>query len=108
MQDLFTQFEKAKSSDDKQRIVDDAILELEVHAKIEEEIFYPMVRQEVGLEEVMVEADEEHHVVKVLIDELMGMSLTTSTTTRSSGYWQRTSSIISRKRKLRCSLRRKR
>lgn len=35
-------------------------------AVVEEEIFYPTVRKRIGTD-VMNEADEEHHVVKVLI-----------------------------------------
>jgi hypothetical protein len=46
-----------------------ALAELKVHAAVEEEIFYPAVRARVG-KEVMNEADEEHHVAKLLIAEL--------------------------------------
>ncbi len=42
---------------------------LKIHAALEEEIFYPTVRAHVG-SEVMNEADEEHHLAKVLIAEL--------------------------------------
>jgi hypothetical protein len=40
-----------------------------MHASLEEEIFYPAVRQHVG-KDVMDEADEEHHVARVLVAEL--------------------------------------
>ena len=40
-----------------------------MHAVVEEEIFYPTVRKHVGTD-VMNEADEEHHVAKILIAEL--------------------------------------
>jgi len=40
-----------------------------MHAVVEEEIFYPTVRKHVGTN-VMNEADEEHHVAKILIAEL--------------------------------------
>ena len=43
--------------------------ELKIHAALEEEIFYPKVRAHVG-GDIMNEADEEHHVAKVLIAEL--------------------------------------
>ena len=43
--------------------------ELKIHAMIEEEIFYPAVRRQLS-EDVMNEADEEHHVARVLIAEL--------------------------------------
>lgn len=70
---LFGQFEKAKSRAAKKKIVREALTELKVHAALEEEIFYPAVRTAVG-KEVMNEADEEHHVAKVLIAELDTMS----------------------------------
>jgi hemerythrin-like domain-containing protein len=72
VKDLFDQFEKAESRSAKKKIVKQALTELKVHAAIEEEIFYPAVRKPVG-KVVMNEADEEHHVAKVLIAELEGM-----------------------------------
>jgi len=44
-------------------------LELKLHAAIEEELFYPAVRQQAG-DDLINEADEEHHVTKLLIAEL--------------------------------------
>ena len=67
VKDLFDQFEKAKSSAEKERIISKAVNELKMHAVIEEEIFYPTVRTHVGTD-IMNEADEEHHVAKVLIE----------------------------------------
>ena len=61
VKDLFDQFEKAKSSAEKERIISKAVNELKMHAVIEEEIFYPTVRAHVGTD-IMNEADEEHHV----------------------------------------------
>lgn len=69
---LFDQFEKAKTRTGKTKIVRMALAELKVHAAIEEEIFYPAVRKPVG-KEIMNEADEEHHVAKLLIAELESM-----------------------------------
>ena len=69
---LFDQFEAAKSRPAKVKVVLRALTELKVHAAIEEEIFYPSVRSKVG-KEVMNEADEEHHVAKLLIAELDAM-----------------------------------
>lgn len=68
---LFSRFERAKSAAEKERIIDQALMELKIHASIEEDIFYPTVRQHVGAD-VMHEADEEHHVARVLIAELDG------------------------------------
>ena len=66
---LFDEFEKAATAARKETIIAQAVTELKVHATIEEEIFYPTVRQHVG-KDVMNEADEEHHVARVLIAEL--------------------------------------
>jgi hypothetical protein len=66
---LFDRFDKATSVRQKDQIIDEAIMELKIHASIEEEIFYPAVHQHVG-KDIMNEADEEHHVARVLIAEL--------------------------------------
>ncbi len=69
VQKLFDDFEKAAKRASKEKIIDQALMELKIHALLEEEIFYPAVRAHVG-GKVMNEADEEHHVAKVLIAEL--------------------------------------
>jgi hemerythrin superfamily protein len=69
VKDLFDQFEAAKSRPAKLKVVREALVELKAHAAIEEELFYPAVRKPVG-KEIMNEADEEHHVAKLLIAEL--------------------------------------
>src|SRR6266436_4187606 len=66
---LFDEFEKAETLARKTKIIDQALTELKIHAILEEEIFYPTVRAHVG-KDIMNEADEEHHVAKVLIAEL--------------------------------------
>jgi hypothetical protein len=72
VKDLFGRFEEARGRLAKKKIVDRALDELKVHATIEEEIFYPAVRKPVG-KDTMNEADEEHHVAKILIAELEEM-----------------------------------
>lgn len=67
---LFSEFEKTEEMEEKIRIAHEAIKELKIHAIIEEDIFYPAVRQEIGDEELMNEAEEEHRVAKTLIKEL--------------------------------------
>jgi hemerythrin superfamily protein len=66
---LFDQFENTKSRPAKVKLAQQALTELKVHATLEEELFYPAVRKPIG-KEVMNEADEEHHVAKLLIAEL--------------------------------------
>ncbi|HEV2687591.1 MAG TPA: hemerythrin domain-containing protein [Bryobacteraceae bacterium] len=69
VKDLFAQFEKSAGRSSKKRIADRVLTELKVHAAIEEEIFYPAVRKRIG-KDIMNEADEEHHVAKLLVAEL--------------------------------------
>jgi len=69
VKDLFEKFEKAESAAEKEKVINRALTELKIHAVIEEEIFYPAVRKHVG-KDIMNEADEEHHVARVLIAEL--------------------------------------
>jgi hemerythrin-like domain-containing protein len=72
VKDVFDKFEKAEGRPAKKKIVNQALAELKVHAAIEEELFYPAVLKPIG-KDIMNEADEEHHVAKVLIPELEGM-----------------------------------
>jgi len=65
---LFDEFDKAEHPS-KKKIIESALTELKIHAILEEDIFYPAVRQHVG-GKLMNEADEEHHIAKVLIAEL--------------------------------------
>ena len=73
---LFKRFEKA--GDDahktKRQIVDKIIEELSVHAAIEEQVFYPAVREAVpDADDEVLEGLEEHHVAKWTLSELEGM-----------------------------------
>ncbi len=66
---LFEMFENTDNKREKKKIAARAIMELKIHAEIEEKLFYPTVRT--GVEhDLMNEADEEHHVAKLLIAEL--------------------------------------
>ena len=73
VKDLFEEFEKAEEDDEKGRIVHTALTALEIHATVEEEIFYPAVREQIDDDDQMDEALEEHHVAKLLIGELQEM-----------------------------------
>jgi hemerythrin-like domain-containing protein len=44
--------------------------ELDVHARIEETIFYPAIKQAAETREIVLEGFEEHHVIKMLLKEL--------------------------------------
>lgn len=66
---LFAKFEKAKSAKEKQKLAEQICKELTIHAKIEEDIFYPACEGAVA-EELLAEAYVEHDGAKVLIAEI--------------------------------------
>jgi hemerythrin superfamily protein len=78
VEQLFRELEQAgdRAYKTKQRLVEQIINELEVHATIEEESYYPAVEAKARKDgkELVAEAVEEHHVVKVLLGELATMS----------------------------------
>jgi hypothetical protein len=47
--------------------------ELEVHESIEEEIFYPALKDHPKTKEIALEAYEEHHVVNMVMAEIEGV-----------------------------------
>ena len=68
---LFKQAEKAQPRQRRQ-LMEQIVEQLKLHTQIEEEIFYPAVR-ELGTskaEEMIDEAFEEHHVVDLVLAEL--------------------------------------
>lgn len=75
VQDLFEEFEGADNRS-RQRIADQALTELEIHAKVEEGLVYPAIREALDEEDMMDEALEEHHAAELLIKELRKMGPT--------------------------------
>ena len=78
VEQLFREFEEAgdRAYKTKQQLVEQIVRELEVHAAVEEETYYPAVEAKARKDgkELVAEAVEEHHVVKVLLEELSSMS----------------------------------
>lgn len=74
VQDLYEEYETA-GGDDKISIGHKIMKELEIHAAIEEEIFYPAFKEKAGKqgEDLITEALEEHHAVKTALKELKAM-----------------------------------
>jgi hypothetical protein len=66
---LFDQFDDARGSADKGRIVAEICTELKIHTMIEEEIFYPALRGKLD-DSVIDEAYVEHDGAKVLVNDL--------------------------------------
>jgi iron-sulfur cluster repair protein YtfE (RIC family) len=71
---LFEEFERIEEIEAKKAIADNASMELMTHLELEEELFYPeLERHGEEAEEMIAEAEEEHHVVKIIISELADM-----------------------------------
>jgi Hemerythrin HHE cation binding domain len=73
---IFDEFKKLKSGDveKKEDLVRTACTELSIHAMLEEEIFYPAVREKLDETGLIDEAEVEHAVAKQLIGELEEMT----------------------------------
>ena len=73
VEELFEKFESARQAERKQAIATQICTELSVHSMIEEEIFYPSVKDAVE-DDVYNEAYVEHDGAKVLIAEILDSS----------------------------------
>ena len=69
---LFKEMEDAEGARERRRLMNEIAAALEGHTVIEEEMFYPAVRgiETQKAEEMVLEAFEEHHVVKLVLAEL--------------------------------------
>jgi hemerythrin-like domain-containing protein len=56
-----------------QALVEQTCAEIQVHAQLEEELFYPAAREAVKDEDLIEEAEVEHGSAKALIEQLQGM-----------------------------------
>ena len=71
--DLFAQYEKTRAIPKKKELVAQICTELGVHAEVEEEIFYPAVKQALKDKELVPEATVEHATLKDLIAQVKGV-----------------------------------
>jgi hemerythrin superfamily protein len=67
---MFEEYETLRSGHTKRVLIDKICLALEVHTQIEEEIFYPAVREALGEEDLLDEAKVEHDSAKDLIAQI--------------------------------------
>jgi hemerythrin superfamily protein len=73
---LFEKFEQGHGNRDKQRIAEQIIEELSLHASVEEQLIYPLIRmRDKGAEDAVLEALEEHHLAKTTLAELDEMAV---------------------------------
>lgn len=72
---LFSKFEKAKKKDEesKRELVEHVCSQLTIHAQIEEELFYPALRDVLDEQDLLDEALVEHDMAKQLISDLESM-----------------------------------
>ena len=68
--DLFAQVEKTRKQEKKMMLVEQICQELTIHAQVEEEIFYPAVKEALDDDELVPEAWVEHASLKVLIADI--------------------------------------
>ncbi len=73
VRELFEEFEGTEDSRIKRQIFEAVRNELIIHTKLEEEIFYPSVRAKINDDDLVDEAEEEHHIAKMVLDEMEGM-----------------------------------
>lgn len=71
----FKEFEKMDRSDTEtcRQVVRSVCDDLRAHTAVEEEIFYPAVREAIDDDDLMNEAAVEHETAKMLIDQLANM-----------------------------------
>lgn len=69
VEELFSQLESSRGQA-KLRVFEQIKMELELHAHIEEKVFYPALEESKQTHELVLEAYEEHDVVKKLLREL--------------------------------------
>lgn len=70
--DLFQKFEHSRTDARKKELVGEICNEIKVHTQIEEEIFYPSVKQALKDVELIPEATVEHGSIKDLIAQVEG------------------------------------
>lgn len=73
---LFRTFEQTSKRSDRQKIGEEIIEELSIHAAMEEQLLYPALRaRDPRLENGVLNALEEHHAAKLLLAELDAMKV---------------------------------
>jgi hemerythrin superfamily protein len=72
---LFRRFHRSTSMRRKEALVANACLALEIHAKLEEEIFYPALRQAGSQSEALDKSVPEHDEMRALIGALRSMEV---------------------------------
>lgn len=77
VEELFWQFQHARSASNKQEVMDKLIKELLVHAMVEESLVYPLLEDSRKTADEAADAYEEHHIMKMALAELARLPATT-------------------------------
>ncbi|MEI6484654.1 MAG: hemerythrin domain-containing protein [Sphingomonadales bacterium] len=70
VEELFKRFEDATTSRQQQALASQIVAALRLHTQIEDEIFYPAVREAIEETELVDEAEVEHDSAKYLIEQI--------------------------------------
>jgi hemerythrin superfamily protein len=70
---LFQKVKADQEGEQHQELFEQIKAELEVHTHIEETIFYPRLKEEKELEDIVLEGIEEHHQAKIFLRELANL-----------------------------------
>ena len=75
---LFAELERptTPTGQSRRELIEKLATELEVHAEIEHEIFYPAMREIDGAERLVEGAEQEHQEIRELLAEVLGMDHT--------------------------------
>jgi hemerythrin superfamily protein len=73
VKDLFDQIDDAEDAKQRKRLFDQIDTQLNIHAHIEETVFYPEMQKIDELKDMVEEALEEHQEVKTLLEEIEGL-----------------------------------
>src|SRR5437667_107439 len=63
--ELFQEFDATTDEHDKKQLAETALLELQIHAALEEELFYPAARAVCENDALLDRAEEEHHIATI-------------------------------------------
>lgn len=70
---LFRRFEKLGEVQEQQALAQEIVTALQHHAQLEEDVFYPFLREATGREDLVEEAAIEHQTAKELMGELQSV-----------------------------------
>jgi hemerythrin superfamily protein len=75
--DLFAKYQSATNFTARQQVADQVFMELDLHAQLEEHVFYPAFEEQTGKKGMQLVADsrKDHAHVKELMTELQGLDV---------------------------------